>query len=222
MKAQSIPVIHLIVVRVNELVSLFRSISVHYSLVQSGLVWLRVVLPPFLALSDFLTSRPFFPLPFVSWWKCNQRRASEGMKLKFLSLQFSRRRQRKQGKKLRIDELRKCVIEQVAREIEEVFSDWSPSCLSCDILLNVWLVPLVWLHYDIITSTLMFVQVNSRVHRKIIACCLTLIMVMYIFTSLSRNLWSISWHERCFKRIAVLKRNVLCFDFWYVAQKILL
>jgi len=39
------------------------------------------------------------------------RGASEGMKLKFLSLQFFRRRQRKQGKKLGIDELRKCVIE---------------------------------------------------------------------------------------------------------------
>ena len=55
---QSVPVIHLIVVRVNELVSLFRSISVHYSLTRMT----RVVLPPFLALSNFLTSLPFFPL----------------------------------------------------------------------------------------------------------------------------------------------------------------
>lgn len=110
-KARPLPVIHLIVLRVNELVSLFRSISVHYSIFQSALKWLWVVLPPFLALSDFLTSLPFFPLVLVSWWKCNQRRTSEGMKLKFLSLQFFRRRQRKQGKKLGIDELRKCVIE---------------------------------------------------------------------------------------------------------------
>ena len=122
---------------------------------------------PSLLCPTFSRPCPFFPLSFVSGWKCNQRRASEGMKLKFLSLQLFRRRQRKQGKKLGIDELRKCVIEQVTRETEEVLSDWSSSCLSCDILLNMWLVPLVWLHYDIITSSLMFVQVNSRVHRKL-------------------------------------------------------
>lgn len=121
-------------------------------------------LPCFVRLSHFPS---FLPPVLVSWWKCNQRNASEGMKLKFLSLQFFRRRQRKQGKKWGIDELRKCVIEEVMREIEEVISDWSPSCLSCDILLNMWLVPLVWLHYDIITSSLMFVQANSRVHRKL-------------------------------------------------------
>lgn len=37
----------------------------------------------------------------------------------------------------------------------------SLSCLSCDIHLNMWLVPVVWLHCGIITSSLMFVEACS-------------------------------------------------------------
>lgn len=68
LKAQSVAVIRLIVERVNELVSLFRSISVHYGLIQSALEWLCVVQqtpspPPLLALSDLLASLSLlFPL----------------------------------------------------------------------------------------------------------------------------------------------------------------
>lgn len=104
------------------------------------------------------------------------------------------------------------------REIEEVISDWSPSCLSCDILLNMWLVPLVWLHYEIITFlTDVCAKLIVVCIRKIIACCLTLNMSMYIFTSLSRI--PVVYFLRgtiVLKRIAVLKKKktsfVLTFD----------
>lgn len=98
MKALSVPVIHLIVVKVNELVSLFGSISVPYSFIQSALKWLWVVLRCFVWLSYFPS---FLSSVLVSWWKCNQRRASEGMTLKMYLFTVFQEEAKKAGDEIR-------------------------------------------------------------------------------------------------------------------------
>lgn len=92
----SVGVIHLTVVRVNELVSLFGSISVHYSLIQSVLEWLQVFLPPFLACFVRLSCSSSLLFPSSLFPDEN---AIRGMHQRGISLQFIRRRQREQGKK---------------------------------------------------------------------------------------------------------------------------
>lgn len=108
LKAQSVAVIRLIVERVNELVSLFRSISVHYGLIQSALEWPCVVqqtpppLPAPLACFVRPSRVPFsFVSPPLSLFPGEN--AIRGMNLRgwnsLCTVSFSWRRQRMEVKK---------------------------------------------------------------------------------------------------------------------------
>lgn len=105
-----------------------------------------------------------------------------------LSLQNGGKKIIKKSRKNGNKELSKCVTEEAMMETVEVVSERSPSRLSCD-----W--SLCCCIYDVGTSSLMFCAKLLDV----LACWLTPNLLMYIFTYLSKNLWS--WGESCQKFI---------------------
>lgn len=117
-------------------------------------------LPYFVQLFHF----PFFlSCVLVSWWKCNERRASEGMKNSLIVFSGGGKESRGRNKNLMSWG---SVRQYVTREIGEVCSDWSSSCLSCEVLLKMWLVPPVWLRSKMSTSSLILCKLIVMCIRK--------------------------------------------------------
>lgn len=130
-------------------------------------------------ITSLLSSRTLPSFVLVSLWKCNQRNVPEGN----ANLSFLYRREKCEKKhqiwKKRNNEPSKCAIEEAMMQTLEVISERSPSRLSCD-----W--SLCSCIYDVSASSLMFCAKLL----DFLACCLTLNLLMYIFTYLSKNLWS--------------------------------
>lgn len=141
-------------------------------------VWMNVT--PLSSYPSFLLS--LFPYENAITGTCLRGRKS------LLSLQNGGRKIIKKSRKNGNKELSKCVTEEAMMETVEVVSEHSPSRLSCD-----W--SLCCCIYDVGTSSLMFCAKLLEV----LACWLTPNLLMYIFTYLSKNLWS--WGESCQKFI---------------------
>lgn len=159
-------------------------------------------LPCFVRLSHFPS---FLPFVLVSWWKCNQRNASEGMKLKFLSTVFQEEA-KKAGEEIR-NWWAEEVCDRVSNEGNRGSDKWEKPLLS-----KLW-HPLKHVIGPSGVVALWLYHLFTDVCAKLIVVCIRNYSPLFntdhvdvYFTSLSRNLWFISWDERCFKRTAVLKR----------------
>lgn len=86
------------------------------------------------------------------------------------------------------------VSEEAMMETVEMVSERNPSRLSCDWSLCCCIC-------DVGASSLMFCAKLLEV----LACCLTPNLLMYIFTYLSKNLWS--WGESCLNRNLLKKKQ---------------
>lgn len=136
---------------------------------------------------------PFLPFVLVSLWKCNHRNVPEGTQVSPCSLEWWEKKIIEKFRKNVNKELSKCVTEEAMMETVEVVCECSPSRLSCD-----W--SLCCCIYDVGSSSLMFCAKLLEV----LACWLTPNLLMYIFTYLSKNLWS--WGESCLNRNLLKKK----------------
>lgn len=125
-----------------------------------------------------LSSYPSFPLSLFPYESAITGTCLRGRK-SLLSLQNGGRTIIKKFRKNGNKEPSKCMTKEAMMETVKVVSEHSPSRLSCD-----W--SLCCCIYDDGTSSLMFCAKLLEVP----ACWLTPNLLMYIFTYLSKNLWS--------------------------------